>query len=610
MKIGMRTKNKKKLSTENFFVMGKLKKLNFSRDLRIKLKHKILLGYLAVCLIIAGSGLLSIEVNNALKEGSMKIGGQYSPLLEAAMEIKYNTTYANLLLEQILNGQAEQSEIEKVWQALDQADWYSDAMLCGGINETVTIEQIDDPETNEIINQVRAEIAIFRELAQKKFDHVFSGTPLEPEEILDVNEKFNETFNQFGEKSDLARKKIKEYVDANMHVIDSNAEKGQKVVIYSTLLCFVFALVIGLCQANWIVKPINQTNEMLKDIAEGEGDLTRQLTIKTRDEIGTLSRWFNQFVGKIRNVVIHIMGSADVLSKSSAELYEAIEDANKRMETITQEMNAMTSGFQNNAGIVQQVTASMEDMAVSAETISVEARETEESSKDVLASAKMGAEKVTEVYNIIHQVRDAAEHVYRVVADLKRSSKQIGEIVSLITGISEQTNLLALNAAIEAARAGIHGRGFAVVADEVRNLAEQTKISGQKIISLINEMQRNTIKVDEIMKKEAELVEESFEKSNKANLEFQNILAAIAQISEKIKSISDSASKQSVIVSDVVRAMEDLSKTTMESAHTSEYIYSNIENQMQIFEKISTSAGEFSRMAERLKEETDKFKVV
>ncbi len=591
------------------FDMGMLNKVTFSKDLQIKLKYKILLGYMAVCLIIAGSGFLSIGANNALKEGSMRIGAQYSPLLEAAMEIKYNTTYANLLLEQIIGGQVGHEEIEKIWEALDRADWYSDAMLCGGMNETVTIEQIDDVETNEIINQVRVEIVELRELAQARVDHVFSGEPLEPDQILEINEQFGKTFEAFNEKSDLARFKIKEYVDHNMYLVSEHAEKGQKIIVYSTLLCFVLALAIGLFLANRITKPINQTNEMLKNIAEGEGDLTQHLTIKARDEIGTLSKWFNLFVEKIRTVVTHIMESTGVLSTSSEELYKAIEDANERMEVITREINEMAAGFQNNASIVQEVTASIEDMASSAELVSNQAQETEATSKAVLESATAGAEKVTAVYNIIHQVKDATAHVYEVVVDLKRSSGQIGEIVSLITGISEQTNLLALNAAIEAARAGEHGRGFAVVADEVRKLAEQSKLSGQKIISLINEMQKNTDKVDGIMKTETRLVKESFEKSNEANLEFRNILAAIVQVSEKIQSISASANQQSVIASDVVRAMEELSKTTMESAHASDQIYNDIETQMRTFESISTSVGEVSRMANMLKEETNKFKV-
>ena len=609
MRFGLKMNKNPKLKTKKEFIIGGPQKSGTSKKQQFKLRYKLLLGYLLVCLVFAGSGFLSIGANNALKEGSMRIGAQYTPLLEAAMEIKYNTTYANLLLEQIIGGQADQLEIDNVWVALDQAQWYSDAMLSGGMNETVTIEQIDDAETNEIINQVRDEIYRFRELAQMRFDHVFSGAPLEPDQVLELSENFNTTFQQFSEKADLARTKIKEYVDANMFVINENAEKGQKIILYSTVLCFIFALAIGLILASMITRPINKTNEMLKNIAEGEGDLTQSLTIKSRDEIGTLSQWFNVFVEKIRTVVTHIISSTDVLSSSTIELHQAIESANERMGVITGEINGMASGFQNNASIVQEVMASIEDMASSADLVSVQAHETEKSSRAVLESAAAGAEKVTEVYNIIHKVKDSTAHVYEVVGDLKSSSNQIGHIVSLITGISDQTNLLALNAAIEAARAGEHGRGFAVVADEVRKLAEQSKLSGQKIIALVNEMQKNTEKVDGIMKAETKLVEESFEKSNEANLEFQNILAAIVQVSEKVKSISESADQQTAIATDIVRAMDELSKTTMESAHTSDQIYNDIESQMRTFEEISTSVGEVSRMANMLKEQTNKFKV-
>lgn len=582
-----------------------------SQDKKIQfgIRYKILLGYLMVCLILAGSGILSIDSNRALKNGSMEIGAKYSPLLEAAMEIKYNTTYANLLLEQIISGQEDSSGIDLVWQALEQAKWYSDAMLCGGMNEFMMIEQIDDAETNEIINQVRGEIVHFQELAQIRFDHAFSPEDLEEEKIQQINEEYNATFQQFGEKSDLARAKIKEYVDANMYVINENAEKSQRIIVYSTLLCFVLALAIGLFLANRITKPINKTNEMLRNIAEGEGDLTQSLTIKTKDEIGTLSQWFNVFVGKIRMVVIHIINSADVLSTSSVELYQAIENANDRLELITNEIDIMAAGFQNNASIVEEVTASIENMASSTEAVSKQAHETDKSSKAVLESAAAGGEKITDVYNIIHQVKDSAANVYEVIGDLKKSSGEIEEIVSLITGISEQTNLLALNAAIEAARAGENGRGFAVVADEVRKLAVQSKLSGQKIIGLINEMQKNTDKVNGIMQEETKLVQISFEKSGEANLEFQNILMAITQVSEKIKAISQSTDQQSIIAADIVRAMEELSKTTMESASASENIHHDIRRQVQTFEEISTSIGEVSRMSSMLKEETNKFKV-
>ena len=371
----------------------------------------------------------------------------------------------------------------------------------------------------------------------------------------------------------------------------------------------LFAIVLSTLIARNIVKPIKSTVNMLKDMAEGEGDLTSRLEIKSKDEIGEMAGWFNLFVEKLQYVVTQVKTNANNLADAVDSVNIAIKESDKAIEEISDKTSQMSDGFQNNASAVEETTASIEEMA-SSSTVMAEDSDTafNEGSKikDYIGA---GDRSVSEVVAANSRVKESTEKLSNTILKLKASSEQVNEIISIITAITEQTNLLALNAAIEAARAGEHGRGFAVVADEVRKLAEQSNNSASKISDLICDIQKGTEEANEAVVKEQKLVDMAVEKTAETDKQFKNIKESVEQIIIKIGDMASASKQQSMIADEMSKAMDEISGSTMESANASAEISETLNTQTQSFDTITTNVENMKKSAMQLKELTDKFKV-
>ena len=389
-------------------------------------------------------------------------------------------------------------------------------------------------------------------------------------------------------------------------------EKTNEIRYYSIAISIVsLIIVLGalFVIVDRISRPIKTTTGMLKDIAQGEGDLTKRLNIKTGDEIEELAFWFNTFVSKIEELVAKVKDNAANLYDASNQIAVVMEQSNKGMEYIAGSISEVSTSVESNASIVEETSASIEEFSRSTDIISEQANVAYKNSIEILKSAQQGSENVKEVVNVIGMVKDATDKVYLTVEELKVSSDKIGEIVSIITGISEQTNLLALNAAIEAARAGEQGRGFTVVADEVRKLAEESKESALRISGLVTEIQKKSQEADTSIKEGNEFVKIGVEKTKLTNENFDSILNAIENISSKIEIMSKSSEEQTLISKDMIKAMDEISKSTMNSSGEIQEINAVIEEQVSAFEEITASVDEVNNMISVLRDQTDRFKV-
>lgn len=455
----------------------------------------------------------------------------------------------------------------------------------------------------EIDEKTKEELSEFLDEYKNKFNDVVN---IEKKIGLDENSGLNKEYinsvNQLEPIVDELRENLAKKANENI-------ENSERIIIISSIISVLVAMAFAINLSIIITKPIKKTNVRLKDISEGDGDLTKELSSRTTDELGMLAKSFNLFIKKIRYIVKEVKNTSNILSSSTNELTVVTEQSNKNIESISREMNVISEGLQNNSSIVEEATASIQEMASGSEIVSIEARNVTENSEEMLKIANEGKVQLNEVVNKIESIENSSNNVYSVIADLKETMDKIEEIVVVIAGISDQTNLLALNAAIEAARAGEDGKGFAVVANEVRKLAEESKNSTDKITALINKIEDSVKFAYDSVQKQQKIVQTSVVKANETNVEFENILDIIKQTVEKINMISKSSSQQSSIAKDMAVAMDEIAKTTEKSAVASQQISSNIEEEVSGFEEIVAKITELNNMSDNLKEQTGKFKV-
>ena len=405
-----------------------------------------------------------------------------------------------------------------------------------------------------------------------------------------------------------------EYVGLIIEVDVSEAmipvKKIRNITIIILLITVLLIIVVSIILINSILKPIKSVNAMLKDISEGEGDLTKRIHIKTNDEFGELGELFNNFIIKLQNLIGGIAGNAVTLASSSLEISSSIDNSNESLESINSRIADINIGTTNNASVLEETNASLEEIASSANLIYEKSDEASQLSNNALKATQIGSSNLIIASNSVLNVQKSSIEMESVIKSLSDSSNEIGGIINIITGISEQTNLLALNAAIEAARAGEQGKGFAVVADEVRKLAAETKLSAENVTTLVGTLISESNRALKSVENEKKQVVESVENINKTSDEFERILEKISLVTELMGNISSMVSVQTEVTDDIAKAVSEITISTVESASSINHITENIQSQAAIFKEISTSVEELSDTAEMLKSETDKFIVV
>ena len=260
------------------------------------------------------------------------------------------------------------------------------------------------------------------------------------------------------------------------HLEEEYAHLRNIIIIFCVISVALVILLIYIIGGS-IVKPVQEIAERMKDIASGEGDLTRSLPEKGQDEITRLARYFNQYTDKMRQSLIGIRDNIAALTEQAEKVKSVSDDSNAQAHDQNENM--------------LQVAAAMEQMTTQIHDVSNNADAAEKSTVSARTNVQDGATVVEHTVTDIRSLTSDIESVSSVVTALAEQSQSIGAVLDVIRGIAEQTNLLALNAAIEAARAGEQGRGFAVVADEVRTLASRTGQSTDGIQAMIEKLQSN-----------------------------------------------------------------------------------------------------------------------
>lgn len=356
------------------------------------------------------------------------------------------------------------------------------------------------------------------------------------------------------------------------------------------------------------MKPLTELTAVANRISKG--DLTVDtIQVKSQDEVSVLALAINGMVDNLRDLIQKINSASVQVASSSQELLASAESTSQTTEGAAATIQELASGSETQVRSSEESLVSMEEMARGIQRIAATSSLVSEASLESATEAEQGNQSIRQAIKQMTLINVSTNNTQDVIATLDDRSKEIGQIVGVITGIAAQTNLLALNAAIEAARAGEHGKGFAVVAEEVRKLAEQSEISAGQITLLIEEMQAGTSKAVETMAVGATEVESGLRVVNEAGEAFQKIVVAARHVSEQIQDISAATQELSAGSEEVTASVDELTTIAKNSFKQSQQVADASAEQLAVIQDITTSVGTLSQIAQELQETVSRFKV-
>ena len=337
------------------------------------------------------------------------------------------------------------------------------------------------------------------------------------------------------------------------------------------VVALVMALAIGYALAVQITRPLRRYIDATEGLTQGRADLSKRLSVETKDELGILAGNLNRVFAKIHSLAAGVQRTAFQVNASSGE----ISSVSKQM----------LDGAKEQAGKISNSTAAVTELSSSIQQVA-------ENAAEATRTAKQSGEAVTRAIQRLQQIRRVVEDAAQRIGTLGESGKRIGNIVEVIRQISEQTTMLALNAAIEAAHAGEHGRGFAVVADEVSSLAKRTGQSARDIEDLIATIRDQTTEAVNVMQDGTRVVEEG------TGL----VETTLADLKTLISVVDDTASavqEQAIASDEIARNMDAVQRIAVAVLSSSENAVAQGDALQRLADELEESVRGFKIDAER-----------
>ncbi len=397
------------------------------------------------------------------------------------------------------------------------------------------------------------------------------------------------------------------------------------ITIVVTLAAILFSILMNILVTRSVAGPVRKVVDVARKVAEG--DLTRKVSVQSRDELGELAHDFNIMIDSLRELLARIKSSSQHLAASSEEMTAGVEEVAaamsrvaasvgevaegaeqqssttqetaRAMEELRQAIHRISRGAETQAQSARQTSSVMSEMARAIDAVATSGQEVAAVAAQALNAARNGGSAVEKTVQGMDRIRHTALDAAERVRALGEQSGRIGEIVAVIGDIADQTNLLALNAAIEAARAGEHGKGFAVVADEVRKLAERSGRAAKEIEELIGGIQRGVSDAVEAMGAGTREVEAGTALVGEAGAALQEILAAMDRTNREVQNISAAAEEVAASAAGVLKAVEEVARITSENTAATEEMDGSSES---VSRSVQGIAGISARTAGTAKE--------
>jgi len=374
-----------------------------------------------------------------------------------------------------------------------------------------------------------------------------------------------------------------------------------------TLISFLLGSLILVLLVSRFINPLKNLVTLANDVSNG--DLTKEIEVKSKDEIGLLSVSFNEMIVNLRSMAKKVSDISALLLTSAEQLLHSGEQSSMVSNQIASAAQELAHGSEKQFIATEDISKNTIKIANNMDTIKEEITSVAQTAEETTSLAHDGRNKMNDLILQIKVIKDKVDYSASVIESLQKTSDEIGNIAEIIDTIASQTNLLALNASIEAARAGESGRGFSVVAEEVRKLAEETMESSNSIKKLIQNTQQNA-------KTALSSIEQGSLETQKGTINVQDvdnslteILAAFEVTKTKLNVVTKNVLHSNEITESLAISSENITRVSEESAAATEEVAASIQEQSSTIDEMSASIRQLKEMAVDLQNSIKLFKL-
>ncbi len=401
-------------------------------------------------------------------------------------------------------------------------------------------------------------------------------------------------------------------IDIPLQEINNPVLDLRNIIFFIALISIALIFVSGYFLLNWQLKPLNQLLTSFNRLQEGELKeevLLSGKNIKRKDEIGILSRAFNDMSRQLKDIIANINKVSSQVATSSGNLQEVSEEVGDISAQVTNAIQEVATGAEDQSESVENINKKMKNLAGGIEKLDESNKDMEALADNMKNATSTGQQEINKVSKQMENIKHSIDDVASGIGNLNSISEEIDDILEIINNIAKQTNLLALNAAIEAARAGQAGQGFSVVADEIRELAEESVDSADKIGNLVQEIKQETKNASKKMKDGVKQVNSGEKVVNSAEVAFRNIQSKINEVIMGINQAIDVVKEINEDSEEMVNNLDNIAQISEETSANTEEVAASSQEQSASVEELTSLAENLSEMATQLNQLIKKFEL-
>ncbi|KAF5047640.1 Methyl-accepting chemotaxis protein (MCP) signaling domain protein [anaerobic digester metagenome] len=557
------------------------------------IQKKLIAGFSLILLILISSTAYNQKIYNDDKMHIMEIKEKAIVSFIYATEIKNNV----IQVGQFFTDVSATKNTVHLKEAEEQYNLYkSNSKELSSIN----------PEYKKQLDEINIELDNLYFYGKEMADMYITNGHENGNIMMDEFDKMADNINS--KVSDI-QKKIESSLNDDLMTLQMHLEMNQKMSIYLAAINVVLSIIIVVLLSRVITKPILNFLNIFKDLENGEGDLTRRIYVKTKDEMLKLAMSFNNFMESLEKMVLNIKINSDIISKGSILLNEGGIQAAQSINLIKNNTNRTAEDTQKINIAINQITDSIFMIAQSSQTFASDAQNINIEIDSINNLTQEGEQKALSAKLEMEKTKEISLNTIDITEKLGSQADEIGKIIDTIKSITVQTHLLALNASIEAARAGQSGKAFGVVADEIRNLAESNNKSAENIENIILNIQNMIKQTTEATSEVGENIEKGSVMVENVHTQLQNIINKVSNINDKVQNIVATAEEQSASTEELSATMEAIKESNMTITASMQEAAASISEQNVTISNLSVIASDLNTSSEQLKGLICKFKL-